>query len=203
MKTLLKNSFKVFFFISLFLSNAQGAMEIKKVVGHAFSVKDSRTSMVGKGDHLTVGLELLTEGGALVELTDYYNRKFYLAGSTHIKLQKRRIQLLEGVIWFQGPTQKLKNEFKIETANAKTTFANSSGIISFDSHRGKSQFLSTDGFSSFANRTVAGPTIEVAEGMFTAIDNEKKQGTPRQPVPIGHARTKNCYFSLKELCRIT
>ena len=186
MKTLFSKKASIIFF--LFISNlAQGAVVVKQLKGNAFMIFGNKTQSLNVGDHAPKGAEILTEEGTEMTLSNYYNHQFHITGSSHLKVDKKSTQLLEGYLWFRATSQSRGGslDFDIRTSNGIVQYNDTEGIISFDPYSGKTQFLNFRGTNAFFNKVRPGPQYEVKSGTFSFIDSKYNKGIPRKPAPIG------------------
>ena len=174
----------LFIFISTL---AQGAVVVKQLKGNAFMIFDTKTQSLLVGDHVPKGAEILTEEGTELTLSNYYNHQFHIAGSSHLKVHKKSTILYEGYLWFRATSKGSGNpqEFDIKTANGIIQYNNTEGIVSFDPHNKKTQFLGLRGNNVFFNKVYPGPRYEIKAGMFSFIDSNNNRGIPHRPSYIG------------------
>ena len=59
---------------------------VEEVWGNVFLVEEGKTKQLRAGDYLYDFSEVMTEEGAQVSFSDYYDHQFHLAGSGHIKM---------------------------------------------------------------------------------------------------------------------
>ena len=177
-----------FIILFLFISTlAQGAVVVKQLRGNAFMIFDNKTQSLLVGDHAPSGAEILTEEGTELTLSNYYNHQFHITGSSHLKVDKKNTILFEGYLWFRSisKSQDSSQVFNIQTANGIIKYNEAEGIVSFDPHHRKTQFLGLRGSNTFFNKIHPTPRYEIKSGMFSFIDNNHKQGVPLRPTPIG------------------
>lgn len=160
---------------------------VEKITGNVFAMNDGKTRVLKPGEHLYDLAEIITEEGAQITFNDYYDHKFHLAGSGHLKLRGKSVEIKRGYLWLQSFRKFTGgDEFIIKTANSKTTYKEGEAIFSFDAYSGKSQILSVQGDFEFANLLRDYMKAIVIDGQFTFIDNEYEHGAPRTITPIGH-----------------
>lgn len=191
----IKNIFLGFFsFLVLFsLGTSDGYAKKKKlgvveeVWGNVFLVEEGKTKQLRAGDYLYDFSEVMTEEGAQVSFSDYYDHQFHLAGSGHIKMMNKIVELVRGYLWVQSyrPT---KIPFNIQTANSTISYYDGEAIISFDGMGGKSQIMVLKGDFKMGNilHKVRHFDVVVADGEFSSVDNEFNGGNPRATTPVGY-----------------
>mgnify|MGYP001200208394 CR=1 FL=1 len=160
---------------------------VEEVWGNVFLVEDGKTKQLRAGDYLYDFSEVMTEEGAQVSFSDYYDHQFHLAGSGHIKMMNKIVELVRGYMWVQSyrPT---KIPFNIQTANSTIKYYDGEAIISFDGLGGKSQIMVLKGDFKMGNilHKVRHFDMVVADGEFSSIDNEFNGGNPRATTPVGY-----------------
>ena len=158
---------------------------INSVKGNVFSVLEGKTQKVKDGQFIYDFMEVISEEGSQVTFTDYYDHRFHLAGSGHIKILNKIVELKQGYIWIESYHK--DNTFKIQTSNAIVSFVDGQGVISFDNYTGKTQLLSVKGKFEFANSLRSGLGVILSEGQFSFIDNKYESGNPRNPTNVGYS----------------
>ncbi|GAB4015814.1 MAG: hypothetical protein Fur0010_15200 [Bdellovibrio sp.] len=141
-----------------------------------------------QGDHVSDFCEIITEEGAQATYSDFYDHRFHLSGSGHVKLFNKLSELKSGYMWIQSPVS--QGEYLIQTANAVVSFSQGEFITSFDPEIGKTQLLNVRGKSEFSNSLDRMMNVSLIEGHFSYIQNEQNEGYPRRPTPIGFASYK-------------
>ena len=139
------------------------------------------------GDYLYDFSEVMTEEGAQVSFSDYYDHQFHLAGSGHLKIMNKIVELVRGYLWVQS-YRATKIPFNIQTANSSVKYYDGEAIISFDSLVGKSQIMVLKGDFRIGNilHKVRHFDVVVADGEFSSVDNEFNGGNPRGTTPVGY-----------------
>ncbi len=192
MKKLFRNTnhFKLFVLLSLsaFVTDGFAAGStvavVNSVTGRAFVSIDGRTQSLKQGDEIAAFSEIFTEVGAQITISDYYDHKYHLAGSGHLQLLNKSVELKEGYLWVQSFQDNYT--FGIQTANALASFKRGEAIVSFDGFNGRSQILVKQGEWSYSNLFNQMLQQTVTEGKFSFIHMEQDNGTPRVPTPIGY-----------------
>ena len=160
---------------------------VEEVWGNVFLVEEGKTKQLRAGDYLYDFSEVMTEEGAQVSFSDYYDHQFHLAGSGHIKMMNKIVELVRGYMWVQSyrPT---KIPFSIQTANSTIKYYDGEAIVSFDGLGGKSQIMVLKGDFKMGNilHKVRHFDVVVADGEFSSIDNEFNGGNPRATTPVGY-----------------
>ena len=108
--TKIKNIFLgIFSFIVLFslgtgdvYSKKKKLGVVEEVWGNVFLVEEGKTKQLRAGDYLYDFSEVMTEEGAQVSFSDYYDHQFHLAGSGHIKMMNKIVELVRGYLWVQS-----------------------------------------------------------------------------------------------------
>ena len=67
---------------------------VEEVWGNVFLVEEGKTKQLRAGDYLYDFSEVMTEEGAQVSFSDYYDHQFHLAGSGHIKMMNKIVELV-------------------------------------------------------------------------------------------------------------
>jgi len=160
---------------------------VEEVWGNVFIVEEGKTRQLRVGDYLYDFSEVMTEEGAQVSFSDYYDHQFHLAGSGHLKMMNKIVELVRGYLWVQS-YRATKIPFSIQTANSSIKYYDGESIISFDSLGGKSQIMVLKGDFRIGNilHKVRHFDVVVADGEFSSIDNEFNGGNPRATTPVGY-----------------
>ena len=187
MKNLFNKKASIVIFSLLLSGLARGAVVINQLRGNAFMIYDTKTQSLHVGDHIPAGAEVLTEEGTELTFSNYYHHQFHITGSSHLKVNKKDTILFEGYLWFRSVSKGRLSplNFKIKTANGVVRYNDTEGIVSFDPHKVKTQFLGLRGNNIFFHKSHPGPRYEVKSGMFSVIDNKDNRDTPRPPSPLG------------------
>ena len=154
-----------------------------KVTGNVFIFKKNRMEKMKKGSKVYKDSEIITEEGAQISFSDYYDHKFHLSGSGHIKFMGKIMKLKRGYLWVQS--YKKKGNFILKTANAQVKYNYGEFIFSFDENTGRSQILSIGGQVFFNNPNQSYDKIRVEEGQFSFVHDSYSNGTPRGVTFIG------------------
>jgi len=155
---------------------------IQSVSGNAFVYSGGKTKSLVPGDTVDDFSEIIIEVGGQVSFADYYNHRFHLSGSGHVRLLKRMVDLKQGYLWIQSSDY---GKSLVQTANSKITYTRGELITSFESDTGKTQVLSVKGFVDFANLLQEDVVVTIPEGNFSFIDKNYAEGIPRNPTQIG------------------
>ena len=161
---------------------------VSEVKGNAFIHHLGQTKKVKVGDHIHNFSEIFTEVGSQISFSDYYDHQFHLAGSGHVKLNGKTVELKGGYLWLQSFNR--EESFAVETANAHVNYMYGESVISFDSYNGKSQLMTISGGWHFSNKFEKYRTAHLQDGQFSFISKDYENGSPRQPTPIGHTSYK-------------
>lgn len=186
MKVSIKSTSKALALTLLFSSSAfAGSLaRITVVKGNVFSLTNGETKILKAGDEVHEGSEIVSEEGAQVSYSDFYDHMFHLSGSGQIALTKdKEHQLRRGYIWVQSYNDNMPAVIK--TANAFTTFRKVEMILSFDNASGRTQVLAVTGSFDFSNLLETHLSRKIEAGNFSFVDNEYEQGMPRTPTLIG------------------
>lgn len=187
MKNLFKNISNLFLLITLFFSFStfgKSIALITSVTGKAFILDGYQMKEAVSGDLVTDLSEIMTEEGAQITFSDYYDHQFHLAGQGQIKFFNRLVELKRGILWIQS-IQTNDASFVVQTANSQTQFSRGEGILSFDQSSGKTQLVVLDGDFQMENLLLKGLQVRVSEGFFSFVDDKYESGAPRYPTPIG------------------
>ncbi|MBL6988847.1 MAG: hypothetical protein ISR65_03680 [Bacteriovoracaceae bacterium] len=163
---------------------AQTSLLINSLQGNVFAVTEGNAKVVKAYDRLGDFAEIVTEEGAQVSFSDYYDHKFHLAGSGQVKLLNKVLELKSGYLWLQASSN--DDVFYVQTANAQIEYNGGEAVVSFDEQSGKTQLLVIEGEFSFSNVTNSDMKIELVAGQFSFVDREYEDGVPRAPTPIGY-----------------
>jgi len=159
---------------------------VSTVDGNVFSIYQGVTKALSAADHIPDLAEIVTEEGAQITFADYYDHKFHVAGSGHVKITGNVTELLAGYIWVQSFGQSVE-EFIIQTANSVVTYKGGEAIVSYDKVKGKTQLYSLSESFEIAHVLEKSFKEVVDKGQFTFIDNDFENGAPRRPTELGHA----------------
>jgi len=159
---------------------------VSAVSGNVFSIYQGTTKVLMATEHIPDLAEIVTEEGAQITFADYYDHKFHMAGSGHVKITGNVTELLAGYIWVQSYGQSVE-EFIIQTANAVVTYKGGEAIVSYDKVKGKTQLYSLSESFEIAHVLEKSFKEVVDKGQFTFIDNDFENGAPRRPTELGHA----------------
>ena len=157
---------------------------VNEVCGNVFVLDEGKTSAAVPGRHLNDFSEVIVEEGAQITFTDYHDHQFHLAGGGHVKLLNKIVELRGGYLWLQSYHQE-SDSFMIQTANAKISYTQGEAIVSFDQLSGRSQILAIKGSFEFGNLLQDYMKIPVGDGLFSFIQNDYENGSPRNATPIG------------------
>lgn len=190
MKKLFKStsSLVVALFIASVGQAATPGAIVSQVNGNAFVMSNGQTKTLSMGDRVDDFSDVVTEEGAQVTLTDYYDHKFYLSGSGHIKLERNQLSLERGFVWIQSFNQ--RDGFIVKTANSKVEYKMGEAIVSFDSFSGKTQLMSIRGEFDLANAIETHLKVSVGDGQFSFVSNDYNKGIPRTPMILGEGSFK-------------
>ena len=159
---------------------------VNSVTGKAFYVFSGKMKTIESGTHIPNGAEIITETGAQVSYSDYFDHRYHLSGSGHVLVKENYTKLYSGYFWLQSFRK--DSEAEIFTANAKVKYLNGDAIVSFDSVAGKTQLLVISGDFSFAGTQQPDLGVNLFDGQFSFIstDTEKSlAGIPRKPTNCG------------------
>lgn len=174
-----------------FMANAFAIAPIAmvgEVKGNAFIHHLGKTKKAKVGDQIYNFSEIFTEVGSQVSFSDYYDHQFHLAGSGHLQINGKTVELKSGYLWLQSFNR--EESFAIETANAHVNYMYGESVISFDSHTGKSQLMTISGGWDFSNKFEKYRTTKLQGGQFSFISKDYADGSPRSPTPVGQASYK-------------
>lgn len=158
---------------------------IQELKGKAFFMLEGKPKQLKKGMRIGTPLEVFTEVGAEVSLSDYHDHLYHISGSSHALLHQRNLKLNEGYLWVQV-LQESSSPFRVLTPNGTLDYTHGEVIISYDSNQGKTQVLSLSGTHHFKNLVQDFMVTDVKEGHFSFIDLDLNNGQPRNPTPIGY-----------------
>ncbi|MFT6070073.1 MAG: hypothetical protein ACJAT2_002611 [Bacteriovoracaceae bacterium] len=156
---------------------------VSAVKGNAFIHHLGKTKKIKVGDHIHNFSEIFTEVGSQVSFSDYYDHQYHLAGSGHLKLNGKTVELQGGYLWLQSFNR--EESFAVETANAHVNYMYGESVISFNSFDGKTQIMTISGGWDFSNKFEKYRTTRLQEGQFSFISKDYEGGSPRHPTPIG------------------
>ncbi len=163
---------------------------VKKLTGKAFLLDGDHSSELVEGQHFYDFSEILTEEGAQIVFSDFFDHLYILSGEGHLKVLNRIVELRRGFFWVQA-LNSTSNEFSIQTANAYVNYKErGESILSFDPETGKSQLLVMKGVVSFGNLLHSELSLNVHEGQFSFVIPMENEGLPRNPTPVGFASYK-------------
>lgn len=163
---------------------------IESVRGNAFIVHNGSVNPLVKGKHFYNHSEIITEIGAQISYTDYFDHRYILSGQGHIKVSKSMTELRKGYLWVKSLTSR-ETVFSIQTSNGNVDYFNKGeSIISFDPYTGKTQHLVIKGRTLFSNMLIKNIVLDIHEGQFSYIDGGEKQLPPRTATPIGFSSYK-------------
>ena len=157
---------------------------INKVVGNVFGISGEDTRYLRPGDHVTDFSEIVTEEGATVTFSDYYDHKFHMAGSGHVKLIGNVVEIVAGYLWIQTFTPSV-DRFFVQTANSIITYSDGEAVVSYDKYHGKTQIYSMAGRFEFAHLLQRDYREIVSRGEFSFISNDFESGAPRKATELG------------------
>ncbi len=186
MKTLLI-SIKSSLFILLLIASANlyasGVGKIESYKGNVFALVEGEVTPIRVGDELPDFAELFTEEGGEVVFVDKFEHRYQLAGSGYIVFLNRIVELKRGYLWVDS---KQKAEvFSVQTPNAKVSFLEGAGVVSFDDSETRTQILSIRGKFEFFNTLMPDLKQDIFDGHFSFIDSNYEDGAPRHVTPIG------------------
>jgi len=187
-KALLFCFFIVFQGVKVGWSKSKKLAVVDDIRGHAFLVQEGKTKQLRVGDFLNDFSEIITEEGAQVSFSDFYDHQYHLSGSGHVKILNKMIELVRGYFWVQSyrPT---KIPFMVQTANSFVKYYDGEAIISFDSFSGKTQIMVVKGDFRIGNilHKERHFDVDVADGEFSFVDNEFDSGNPRKTTRVGYS----------------
>jgi hypothetical protein len=137
---------------------------------------------------ITTGLD------AQVAFNDFFDHVYHLAGEGQVRLGPQIIQLHRGYFWIQS-LGKHQQIFQVVTANARLYYNQGHGVLSFDPHVGRTQFMSVQGSFGFGNLVQPELDVKITTGEFSFVDTEFQNGIPRHATAIGQ-QTFNQVVSL-------
>jgi len=159
---------------------------VTSLTGNVFVLVNGATKALFKGNDLNDNSEIITEEGALVTLSDYYDHKYHLSGSAHIKMFGGTIELVQGYMWVQSYS-KSNGNFLIQSANALISYTKGEAIISFDPYSGKTQVYSLEGKFEISNILKKDYIRQVGRGEFSFVSNDYENGIPRRPTELSQS----------------
>ena len=170
-----------FFLISVAFAGPVGT--VKKLEGKAFLLREGKFTPVYEGDYLEDLDEISTEEGALMIVSDYFDRLYHLSGSSNIKFYNSMVELRSGVVWMQSRRTTKKTYLK--TSNSQVSFSYGEAIISLDPYTQKTQVLVLGGEFYLSNLQSISREVMIRGGRFSFVDNKYQKGIPRTPTIIG------------------
>ena len=156
---------------------------VKKLEGKAFLLREGKFTPVYEGDYLEDLDEISTEEGALMIVSDYFDRLYHLSGSSNIKFYNSMVELRSGVVWMQSRRTTKKTYLK--TSNSQVSFSYGEAIISLDPYTQKTQVLVLGGEFYLSNLQSISREVMIRGGRFSFVDNKYQKGIPRTPTIIG------------------
>lgn len=186
MKKLFKSTKISLFFVLLVAGLGYAATPgaiVSSISGNAFVMSHGQTKTLMTGDRVSDSSDIVTEEGAQITLTDYYDHKFHLAGSGHLRLEGNQVALKRGYVWVQSFNQ--GDNFLIKTSNSSIEYGPGEAIVSFDSFSGKTQLMTIHGNFDMANAIETHLRVSVGEGQFSFVSQDYNEGIPRTPMNIG------------------
>lgn len=180
----------VLFSLSVF---ASPTAIVSSVSGNAFYMLNGQTKYLHQGDKIENNAQVITEVGSEITLMDYYDHKFHIAGSGHVKLNANTLGLERGYVWIQSYNP--RESFYVKTSNSKVSYNDGEAVVSFDPNNGKTQVMTIKGEFNLANAIETQLNVPVMEGQFSFVTNDYESGMPRQPVSIG----ENSYHKVASL----
>lgn len=154
---------------------------VSSVSGDVFYSHQGVTKALQLGMHIPDGADVFGELGSQLTITDYYDHRYHLASSGHIKVSDNSIVLISGYLWIQSFQE--AQEAHVKTANASINYIKGDAIVSFDSVAGKTQLLVVNGDFAMANSLNSDLKTSVFDGQFSFIGNEND--APRSPTFCG------------------
>ncbi|MBT6326778.1 MAG: hypothetical protein HOJ35_12485 [Bdellovibrionales bacterium] len=161
---------------------------IQNTSGKVFTVFQGKTTIAKKGDSIEEFSEFITEVGAKLIFTDYFDHEVSLAGSGHISFIQNYIELKRGYLSLKALEP--NREVILETANAKALFQGGETILSYDSAQRKTQALVVRGKLEFANMEDDFSAISLNDHEFSFVHKEFNNGVPRRASLIGKSSYK-------------
>ncbi len=178
--------------VSLFISGTVFAMapviKVDKVVGTVFVLEGGKTRILQAGEQLYDMAEIITGEDGLVSYRDYFDHKFHMSRSCHVKTMNRITEIKGGYLWVQSLNT--KSDFSIQTSNVEAKYSKGEFIISLDNSNGKTQLLVVDGTVGFSNLLEPDLKIDVGTGHFSFVDLHHEEGIPRNQTLIGFGSFK-------------
>lgn len=164
-------------------------VRIDALSGKVFSHCNGAMKSLKVGDHVSDFCEIFTEEGSQTSFSDFYDHRFHLSGSGHVKLFNKMAEVKSGYLWLQAPVN--QGDYLVQTANSVINAQTGEFIVSFDPTVGKTQLLNVKGRAEFSNALDRMMNVTLLEGHFSYIQNEHNDGYPRKPTPIGFASFKS------------
>lgn len=199
MKTSLTKLSSSFILLSLSLSVwAKPVAQVVEVKGSVFMVTpEGKTTALKINQHLDDKAEVMVEEGASITLNDYYDATYHLTGGSHLKFYNQSVQLKKGKSWVQS--MNAKYPLALTTANGNVNFSKGEFITTFDQATNRSQVLVVNGEVEVSNVLDQNMKYTVTAGMFTMVDPEIENGTPRTPTKVGLASLEKALGEFKGL----
>ena len=166
-----------------FSAQARVVGVIQDISGTVFTVFQGKTTIAKEGDTIEEFSEFITEVGAKLTFTDYFDHEVLLAGSGHISFIQNYIELKRGYLSLKALEP--NREVILETANAKALFQGGETILSYDSDQRKTQALVVRGKLEFANMEDDFSAISLSDHEFSFVHKEFNNGIPRRASLIG------------------
>ena len=173
-----------YFFLTIeVLAHINPVATVTSVKGSVFATNGKVTKSLRPGDHLDKFSEVLSSTGGRLGFSDFFDNRYILAESGHIRLEKGKFQLREGFLLIQSG--KSKRTSVIQTPNAKVIYkGEGDGIVSFNTISGKTQLFVEKGRLHL--RSMMEPvTRYVDAGHFSFVHKDYDRGRPRLPTMIG------------------
>jgi hypothetical protein len=199
MKTSLTKLSSSFILLSLSLSVwARPVAQVIEVKGSVFMVTpEGKTTALKINQHLEDKAEVMVEEGASITLNDYYDATYHLTGGSHLKFYNQSVQLKKGKSWVQS--MNAKYPLALTTANGNVNFSKGEFITTFDQTTNRSQVLVVNGEVEVSNVLDQNMKYTVTSGMFTMVDPEVENGTPRTPTKVGPSSLEKALAEFKGL----
>ena len=158
---------------------------VLSVQGEAFVVSENRTAPLETSDYIYDFSEIVTSDNAQVTFKDKFDHKYHLAPGSHIKLLNRIIELKTGYLWIKSDGD--QKGFSVQTANAKVSYNQGEGIVTYDTLSGKTQLLVVQGDMDFSNILLDENRVTVSDAMFSFLSGDMENTSPRAPTSVGQA----------------
>ncbi len=153
--------------------------------GEAFVVSENRTVPLETSDYIYDFSEIVTSDNAQVTFKDKFDHKYHLAPGSHIKILNRIIELKTGYLWIKS--EGAEKGFSVQTANAKVSYNQGEGIVTYDALSGKTQLLVVQGEMDFSNILLDENKVTVSDATFSFLTGDMENTTPRVPTSVGQA----------------